>query len=139
MPSRRANSATSRPLRSHRRTSSIHSARVAIATSSVTRSRSSRRRGARHDGLGRVLTVKKLLPGYLADRASLEAKKAELEATLTSAEPSGEDEEEGEEPEETLSEEEKRALKGELSGVKKKRKALEGGFVKELEATAGKV
>jgi len=81
--------------------------------------------------------VRKLMPKYVTELAELEAKKAELEAKLKSAEPSGEDDE-AEEPEETLSEAEKKQIKADVAGIKKKLKALEGTFVKQLEtARAG--
>jgi len=81
--------------------------------------------------------VKRLLPEYLADISDLESKKAELEATIKSANSSN-DEEEGEESEEALSEDEVKALKRELTGVKKALKTKQGNFTKRLqEARAG--
>ena len=77
--------------------------------------------------------VKRLLPEYLADIAELEAKKAELEATIKGA--SGGDEEEGEEAEESeehLSEEELTALKKQLATTKRALKAKEDDFAQKL-------
>jgi type I restriction enzyme M protein len=71
-----------------------------------------------------------LLPQYLAEISELEAKKAELEATLKVAEP-GEDEEESEE---RLSAEEMKYLKKELGTVKRKLKALKEDFKVRLKA-----
>lgn len=77
--------------------------------------------------------VKRLLPEYLADLEELEAKKAELDATLKGAASSGDDEEEeGEADEEQLSDEELKALKQELSEVKKRLKTKERNFTKRL-------
>ncbi len=75
--------------------------------------------------------VRRLLPEYLADISELEAKKAELDATIKGAAASDDDEEE--ESEEQLSEAEVKSLKKELSGVKKKLKAKEGNFTKRLQ------
>lgn len=81
--------------------------------------------------------VKKLLPEYLDELAELEAKKAELDATVKGAQPSDEDEEGGE-SEDQLSDEELKALKKELTEVKKKLKAKQGAFAKRLaEGRAG--
>ena len=79
-----------------------------------------------------------LLPQYLAEISELEAKKAELEATLKGSEP-GEDEEEAEEPEEQLSEEETKNLKKELGAIRKKLRALQDEFKKRLEAAVEKL
>jgi type I restriction enzyme M protein len=75
--------------------------------------------------------VRRLLPEYLADLSELEAKKAELDATIKSATPS--DDEDEEEPEEQLSEAEMKALKSELTAVKKMLKTKEGNFTKRLQ------
>jgi type I restriction enzyme M protein len=81
--------------------------------------------------------VKKLMPEYLADLAELEAKKAELDATLKSA-TGGEsdDEEEGEaaEPEEQLSDEQLAALKKQLAATKKELKSKKDDFAVHLKA-----
>jgi type I restriction enzyme M protein len=63
--------------------------------------------------------------------SELEAKKAELDATIKGATASDEEDEE-EEAEEQLSETEVKALKKELSAVKKKLKSKEGNFTKRL-------
>jgi type I restriction enzyme M protein len=79
--------------------------------------------------------VKRLLPEYLDELSELEAKKAELDATIKGATSSGdEDDENGEaaEDEEQISEEELKALKSELSTLKKKLKTTEGNFTKRL-------
>ena len=75
--------------------------------------------------------VRRLLPEYLTDISELGAKKAELDATIKGAKASDDDDEE--EDEEQLSEAEVKALKKELSGVKKKLKAKEGNFTKRLQ------
>ncbi|MCY1082958.1 HsdM family class I SAM-dependent methyltransferase [Archangium lansingense] len=75
--------------------------------------------------------VKYLLPQYLADISELEAKKAEIEATLKGAQV-GEDEEEADESIEQLTEEDLKTLKKELGTVKKKLSALRDDFVKRL-------
>ncbi len=75
--------------------------------------------------------VRRLLPEYLAELTELEAKKAELDATIKGATPS-DSEEDAEEPEEQLSESELKALKKELSAVKKTLKAKEGNFTMRL-------
>ncbi|HJK93562.1 MAG TPA: class I SAM-dependent DNA methyltransferase [Polyangiaceae bacterium LLY-WYZ-15_(1-7)] len=74
--------------------------------------------------------VRRLLPEYLEAISELEAKKAELDATIKGATASDEDEDE--ESEEQLSEAEVKALKKELSAVKKKLKTKEGNFTKRL-------
>lgn len=74
--------------------------------------------------------VKRLLPEYLEDISELEAKKAELDATIKGAKAEDDDDEE---TEEELSEEEVKALKKELSAVKKKLKTKEGNFTKRLQ------
>lgn len=76
--------------------------------------------------------VRRLMPDYLADLSELEAKKAELDAQIKSAAPSGDDEDEEEESEEPLTEAELKKLKTELSAVKKKLKSKEGSFQKRL-------
>lgn len=75
--------------------------------------------------------VRRLMPEYLAELSELEAKKAELDAQIKGAAPSG-DEEDEEEPEEQLSEAELKKLKSELSAVKKKLKTKAGNFEKRL-------
>ncbi len=89
--------------------------------------------------------VRRLLPDYLEVLSTLEAKKAELDATIKSAKTSesededadageGEGEGEGEEGQdkEQLSEAEVKALKKELSAVKKRLKAKLGLFTVRL-------
>jgi type I restriction enzyme M protein len=77
--------------------------------------------------------VKRMMPEYLADLAELEAKKAELDATIKGATSSGEeDEEEGADDEEQISDEELKEVKANLLAVKKKLKAKEAGFTKRL-------
>ncbi|MBL9027439.1 MAG: SAM-dependent DNA methyltransferase [Myxococcales bacterium] len=79
--------------------------------------------------------VKRLLPEYLADLAELEAKKAELEASIKGA--SGGDEEDGEEAEESedqLSEEQLAALKKQLGTAKRALKAKQDDFAHKLRA-----
>ncbi|MCA9605138.1 MAG: SAM-dependent DNA methyltransferase [Myxococcales bacterium] len=73
--------------------------------------------------------VRRLLAEYVADLSELEAKKAELDATIKGAASTDDEEEESEEQ---LSEAELKALKGELSAVKKKLKTKEGNFTKRL-------
>jgi type I restriction enzyme M protein len=76
--------------------------------------------------------VKRLLPEYLDSISELEAKKAELDATIKGA--TAADDEDGDgEAEEQLSEDEVKALKKELSAAKKKLKAKEGNFTKRLQ------
>lgn len=75
--------------------------------------------------------VRRLLPEYLANISELEAKKAELDASIKGAKAS--DDEDEEESEDALSEEELKALKKKLSDVKKKLKAEEGNFTKRLQ------
>ncbi|MEQ8456652.1 MAG: class I SAM-dependent DNA methyltransferase [Sandaracinaceae bacterium] len=75
--------------------------------------------------------VRLLLPEYLADISELEAKKAELDAAIKDAKASEDDEDA--EVEEQLSEAGVKALKMELSAVKKKLKTKEGTFTKRLE------
>lgn len=79
--------------------------------------------------------VTHLLPEYFDEMAELEAKKAELDATIKGATGSGEDEE-GEDSdadsEEQLSEEELKALKKQLSDVKSQLKTKEANFAKRL-------
>ena len=84
--------------------------------------------------------VKRLLPEYLADIAELEAKKAELEATVKSASGGGDDEEEGEGSEgeeEAMSEEDLAALKKQLGAAKKALKAKQEGFAVRLKEARG--
>ncbi len=79
--------------------------------------------------------VKRLLPEYLDELSELEAKKAELEATIKGTTGSGDEEDEngdGADDEEQLSDEQLRALKSELTAVKKKLKTKEGNFTKRL-------
>jgi type I restriction enzyme M protein len=82
--------------------------------------------------------TKRLLPQYLADIAECEAKKAELDATVNTAQPS-EEKEETDESEEKLSDDEIKALKKDLAAAKKKLKALQTDFVKQLEAATGRL
>jgi type I restriction enzyme M protein len=91
-----------------------------------------RARANKEDVLNHRL-AKRLLPGYLSDLSELEAKKAELEATLKGA--SGNNDEEGEEGEETedqLSEEELAALKKQLAATKRALKAKRADFAQKL-------
>jgi type I restriction enzyme M protein len=84
--------------------------------------------------------VKRLLPEYLASLAELEAKKAELEATLKGA--SDGDDEEGDgasEDEAQLSEEEKTALKKQLAAAKRALKAKQEEFAHKLKAARDKL
>lgn len=78
--------------------------------------------------------VKRLLPEYLDAIAELETKKAELEATIKGATSSNDEDDEDSEQEgdEALSDEELKALKKQLSDVKKQLKAKEGNFTKRL-------
>lgn len=80
--------------------------------------------------------VKRLLPEYLAELAELEAKKAELDATVKGAAGSAEDEEaeseEGAGEEDAMSEEDLAKVKGELAAVKKALKAKREGFKQRL-------
>jgi type I restriction enzyme M protein len=97
-------------------------------------------RAAQHEALEHRL-VKELLPDYLETLAELEAKKAELDATIKGAE-SAEEQEEGEEgdgeSEETLSEEDLKNLRAELGEVRKTLKTKQASFVRHLEqARAG--
>ena len=79
--------------------------------------------------------VKRLLPEYLEEIAELEAKKAELEATLKGASGGeGEDGEETEESEEQLSEEQLAALKKQLGTTKRALKAKQDDFAHKLRA-----
>ena len=71
-------------------------------------------------------------PSSSTSIAELEAKKAELDATIKAATASDEDDEDGD-AEEPLSEDELKALKKELSAAKKKLKAKEGNFTKRLQ------
>ncbi len=82
--------------------------------------------------------TKTLLPKYLADIAEAEAKKAELDATIKSAEPS-EDEEQAEETEEKLSDDDLKALKKDLSAAKKKLKSLQSEFLQHLDKAVAKL
>ena len=75
--------------------------------------------------------VKWLLPEYLADISELESKKAELEATIKGANSSNE-EGEAEESEDTISEDELKTLKRELTGVKKSLKTKQSNFTRRL-------
>ncbi len=77
--------------------------------------------------------VKRLLPEYLADLADLEAKNAEMEATIKGA--SGGDEEDGEEAEESegqLSDAELAALKKQLATTKRALKTKQEDFAMKL-------
>jgi type I restriction enzyme M protein len=76
--------------------------------------------------------VKRLLPEYLESISDLEAKKAELDATIKGA-TAADDEEEDSEADEELSEDELKALKKGLSAVKKALKTKEGNFTKRLQ------
>lgn len=86
---------------------------------------------SKHDPLEHRL-VKRLMPEYLAEIAGLEAKKAELEATIKAG--SGSEDEDGEdgESEERLSDEEVAALRKELAASKKALAAKKNGFVHKL-------
>jgi type I restriction enzyme M protein len=82
--------------------------------------------------------VRSLLPGYLDALAELEAQKAELDATIKGATSTDDEEDEAEEDEEQLSEGELKALKKELTGVRKALKTKQNNFTKSLhEACAG--
>jgi type I restriction enzyme M protein len=87
--------------------------------------------GSKDNPLDHPLT-KAMLPKYLADIAECEAKKAEMEATLNTAQP-GEDEGEIDEFAEKLTEDQIKALKKDLTGTKKKLKTLQGDFVQHLD------
>ena len=79
--------------------------------------------------------VKKYLPGYLAEVAVLDAKKAELTATIKAAtrdEGEDGDDDEGEEPETVLSEAQLDALKAELTETKKALKKKREEFSRRL-------
>jgi type I restriction enzyme M protein len=79
--------------------------------------------------------VKRLLPEYLADLAELEAKKAELEASLKGASGGEDDEgEEAEESEDQHSEEQLAALKKQLGTTKRALKAKQDDFAHKLKA-----
>jgi len=82
--------------------------------------------------------VRRLLPDYLEVLSKLEAKKAELDATIKAAKASAEegegDETDEEESEEQLSEAEVKALKKELSAVRKELKAKLDLFTMRLRA-----
>ncbi len=75
--------------------------------------------------------VRHLLPDYLSTLSDLEAKKSELDASIKAA--TVQDEEEADESEESLSEEELKALKKELTDVKKRHKGAESEFATELQ------
>ena len=79
--------------------------------------------------------VKRLLPEYLDELAELEAKKAELDATIKGATTSGDDED-GEDSdggsEDQLSEDELKTLKKQLSEAKSRLKTKEANFTKRL-------
>ncbi|MEM9594076.1 MAG: class I SAM-dependent DNA methyltransferase [Acidobacteriota bacterium] len=79
--------------------------------------------------------VPHLLQDYLAELADLEARRAELDATIKGA-AKGDDEDDGDD-EETLTEAEVKALKRELTGVKKALKAKTAGFEKQLRDARG--
>ena len=75
--------------------------------------------------------TRKLLPSFLEDIAKLEAKKAELEASLQT--PDTEDEEEdAESADGALSEEDRKKVKAELGALKKQTKTLEAAFADRL-------
>lgn len=77
--------------------------------------------------------VRRLLPEYLADIAELEAKKAELEATLKTAGGGDEERDDAEEESENpLSDEELAALKKQLGTTKKALKAKQESFAHKL-------
>jgi type I restriction enzyme M protein len=80
--------------------------------------------------------TKRLLPQYLADIAECVAKQAELEATIKAAQP-GDDEEEAGESEGKLSDDDLKAFKKGLTTAKKKLKALQSDFVKQLDVATG--
>ncbi len=85
--------------------------------------------------------TKRPMPQYLADIAECEARKAELDASIKAAQPS-EDDEDGEESgqsEEKLSDDEIKGLKRDLGAAKKKLKALQADFVKQLDAAVKKL
>ncbi len=84
--------------------------------------------GSKADPLDHKL-VKRLLPEYLDEIAELEAKKAELDATLKGASAAEDEEEDGSESEDEISEEELKALKNELREVKQSLKTKQRNFV----------
>ena len=75
--------------------------------------------------------TRKLLPSFLEEIAKLEAKKAELEASLQTSE-TEDDEEEGEAVEGTLSDEDRKKIKADLGSLKKQAKTLEAAFADRL-------
>jgi type I restriction enzyme M protein len=77
--------------------------------------------------------TKRLLPQYLAEISENEAKKSELDATIKAAQPS-EDEDIGEDSEVTLSDDQLKALRRDLSAVRKKLRTLQSDFIKRLDA-----
>lgn len=75
--------------------------------------------------------TRQLLPSFLDDIAKLEAKKAELEASLQTPETEDEDEE-AEAVEGALSDEDRKKIKAELGALKKQMKTLESAFADRL-------
>lgn len=75
--------------------------------------------------------VKQLLPEFLEEIARTEALQMELEGVLKS---DRDEDEESEDDEEELSEEEVKQTKKQLTGVKRKAKALEKDFLEKLAA-----
>ena len=76
--------------------------------------------------------VAELLPSYLEELAAIEARSAELDAQIKAV---ATDDEDGEEPgddTEVLSSTEQTALKKQLTGVKKQRKAMQQEFITKL-------
>ena len=84
--------------------------------------------------------VKRLLPEYLADIEELQAKKADLEATVKAASGgNAEGEEDIEEDTEDLSEEERKAARKELAAVRKQLKGLQKDFIVQLQTACSKL
>jgi type I restriction enzyme M protein len=82
--------------------------------------------------------VRQLLPEHIDEVSELEVKKADLEATIKSAQQTGDDDDddddgEEEEAEEALPEEERKAFKKELAAVRRSLKAKQHGFLEALE------
>ena len=76
--------------------------------------------------------VPRLVPGLIEEIAKLEVKRAELDASLASPEPSDEEVDEEAASESTLSEEDRKKLKAELGAVKRQVRLLETAFTEEL-------
>ncbi|MEZ4300390.1 MAG: class I SAM-dependent DNA methyltransferase [Polyangiaceae bacterium] len=90
--------------------------------------------------------VKRLLPEHLAEVTELEAKKAELEATVKGASGGGGEEDEGDDGDgdgegdgEALSAEELARLKKELAATKRALKAKQEDFARKLREARGKL